>query len=222
MIKTLFYNAHRANVSHTMPHDPLKTCHVLEGFARVLSHKLRTPLSVIQNDLTYIQTLVAEGECRRSLYKCRQIVDLLREISPPRIIECPKSEFELHDMISGLGTAFSFVRLSGTGSGKNCAPVLREAFEKLLTIVKKILPGNAVCEIRIERNKVALAFPVNAACEIAESTASSVTGFFCLAAGLDFIEAPLCDALFAAEGWETTVKANGASIDIICDGGERE
>lgn len=206
-----------------MSRDPLKTCHVLEGFARVLSHKLRTPLSVIQNDLSYLQSIVPEGECRRSLDKCRQIVDLLRDSTPSKITECPKSEVDIVEVISGFTSVFPFLRTQGSPrSRKGSAPILHDAFEKLFTIVKKILPEKAECEVLIEENRVCLTFPVNAACEITESSASSITAFFCLIAGLDFIEAPLCDALFAADGWEAMVSANHTSIQIICEGGESE
>lgn len=40
---------------------------------RALSHKIRTPLSVISNDLNFFKTLIDPKECDRGLAKCRAI-----------------------------------------------------------------------------------------------------------------------------------------------------
>lgn len=50
---------------------------LLAAFSRALSHQMRTPLSVISNDLFYLQTLVAPEECQRSLERCKSISDIL-------------------------------------------------------------------------------------------------------------------------------------------------
>ena len=50
---------------------------LLAAFGRALSHQVRTPLSVISNDLFYLQTLIAPEECQRSLERCKSISDIL-------------------------------------------------------------------------------------------------------------------------------------------------
>ena len=163
--------------------DLPKSYILLEGFARVLSHKLRGPLSVIQNDLTYLQSLVPQGECTRSLERCRQITNLLRENLP---------------------SAF----LSGSG--------IDDALRKLLAMVERLLPENIEPEVSIGPTKIRIAFPINSTCPAAHVPGASLTGFFCLSMGLDFIEAPICEALFCANNWDTTVNSDGSLVEIIC------
>ena len=49
--------------------------------ARSLSHRLRTPLSVISNDLTYFQSLLPPHECARGISRCREISAVLTELA---------------------------------------------------------------------------------------------------------------------------------------------
>ena len=53
---------------------------LVAAFGRALAHKLRTPLSVITNDLSFLQTQLAPGECARSLERSREIAELLRRV----------------------------------------------------------------------------------------------------------------------------------------------
>lgn len=45
---------------------------------RHLAHLMRTPLSVISNDLTFQSTVTPSGELERPLKKCRDLADLIR------------------------------------------------------------------------------------------------------------------------------------------------
>ena len=51
---------------------------LLSALLRALAHKIRTPLSVISNDLNFIKSTGFEVECARDLVKVKQISDLLR------------------------------------------------------------------------------------------------------------------------------------------------
>lgn len=51
---------------------------------KVLSHKVRTPLSVVMNDLSYYDGLLPDEECDRPLRRCREIADLLTYCSLPQ------------------------------------------------------------------------------------------------------------------------------------------
>lgn len=50
------------------------------SFLHGFSHTIRTPLSVINNDLAYFETLVGAAECTRSQRRCREIAELLDTI----------------------------------------------------------------------------------------------------------------------------------------------
>ena len=62
--------------------EPLK---VISCLCRSLSHRIRTPLSVISNDLSYFSTKLGDDECSRALNKCREISAILGSITPPVI-----------------------------------------------------------------------------------------------------------------------------------------
>jgi len=61
--------------------EDLKVYRVL---MKVLSHKVRTPLSVVMNDLSYYDGLLPDEECDRPLRRCREIADLLSYCSLPQ------------------------------------------------------------------------------------------------------------------------------------------
>ena len=54
---------------------------LLSAFTRALAHKLRTPLSVLSNDLSYFKSKLGVEECEASERKCEEIAQILREIT---------------------------------------------------------------------------------------------------------------------------------------------
>jgi len=61
---------------------------MLACLCRALAHKIRTPLSVISNDLSYLQTIVPKEECQRGLESVRAIAHVLKSFSqlgPPQL-----------------------------------------------------------------------------------------------------------------------------------------
>jgi len=51
----------------------------LFSFTRALSHRIRTPLSVLVNELTCLKSGAAGAECNLALKKCSEISDILKE-----------------------------------------------------------------------------------------------------------------------------------------------
>lgn len=51
---------------------------LLRSFASALAHQVRTHLSIISNDLFFLQTLVQPGETARAIERCGQISELLK------------------------------------------------------------------------------------------------------------------------------------------------
>lgn len=66
-----------------------------------LSHKLRTPLSVIKNDLSYFQSVLPVGECDRSLRKCDEISALLHELALEDVSK-KTAQVNLHSIVSAV------------------------------------------------------------------------------------------------------------------------
>lgn len=56
---------------------------IVSTLFRTLTHKLRGPLSVISNDLSFLQTTTSDEGCERGILRCREISELLGEISLP-------------------------------------------------------------------------------------------------------------------------------------------
>ncbi len=54
---------------------------LLDHLLRGLAHDIRTPLSVISNDLQYFATQLPKGECDRSLRRCKEISEHLSALS---------------------------------------------------------------------------------------------------------------------------------------------
>ena len=52
---------------------------LINAFTRALSHRIRTPLSVISNDLFCFQSRLGQEECSRSVARCRDIASVLTD-----------------------------------------------------------------------------------------------------------------------------------------------
>lgn len=57
------------------------TYHLLTGFIDALCHRIRTPLSVVSNDLAFFETLLGQPEVERSKRRLEEIKSLLQECS---------------------------------------------------------------------------------------------------------------------------------------------
>lgn len=58
-------------------HDDARTIRTLSALCRALTHKLRTPLSTISNELYYLQSLLPPDQCTRAHERVRVIADIV-------------------------------------------------------------------------------------------------------------------------------------------------
>lgn len=72
---------------------------LMTSLVRVLSHQIRTPLSVISNDLTYFKSLISPDECQRGIDKCRQISDFFKPAEQLLAISDEQARFDLSDVV---------------------------------------------------------------------------------------------------------------------------
>lgn len=118
---------------------------LLAAFGRALSHQVRTPLSVISNDLFYLQTLIAPEECQRSLERCKSISDILAaacQVSTrPPSFEAVRLDVLLRDVFACLITE----QCSINGDGER----LRQAFSMLSELLA--LESNPACNVSVCR-----------------------------------------------------------------------
>ena len=71
------------------------TCAELLGATlRTLSHELRSPLSVVSNELQYLASRLPAEECARAQRRCQEVSDLLKQMcgmsSEPLCKSCVK------------------------------------------------------------------------------------------------------------------------------------
>ena len=198
----------------------LRICRILEGFARTLTHRLRTPLSVIQNDLTYFQSLLPEGECGRSLDKCAAISGILKEACPPEAIESHRERIDIVRLVIDALRHHASFSLAGDHTAPFEIPgnveLLSCGFEKLFSSLSRILSEGSLCTASISRDTqcrfvLELQCPLSTSIELDADTSDSLTGFFCLTAGFDFHEAPVCDAVFIDHGFSIGVSNRSLS-----------
>lgn len=114
--------------------EDLETHRVL---LKVLSHKVRTPLSVVMNDLSYYSSLLPAEECDRPLRRCREIADLLSYCSLP-----PPKPLTSEEVKKGLlavleqGRSYSFPCKDG-------ALLLHTAVSECLTLLELFLENTS-------------------------------------------------------------------------------
>lgn len=78
---------------------------LLSDFIQELSHALRTPLSVIANDLEYLSSVAGEQETKRALGRCRQIAEVLTTLTPPAVAHTKASAVPISQIAVDLAAA---------------------------------------------------------------------------------------------------------------------
>lgn len=93
-------------IGSTVPHR------LMTQLLRVLSHKMRTPLSVISNDLQYLASIHPDAEVERSLGKVKTISDLLSAVQSGLHCEVVPQEVSLCELLTVAGIEYESEVLS--------------------------------------------------------------------------------------------------------------
>lgn len=78
---------------------------LLSALGRALSHQIRTPLSVVSNELQYIKSTFPDSGCNRGLDRCREISDILSTLSVLNSHESGKIPVSIAKLIEELSHA---------------------------------------------------------------------------------------------------------------------
>jgi len=183
----------------------------VSALVRALSHQIRTPLSVISNELSYFKTLLPADECNRSLERCRGISEILSEISPKCLHDFSLNRIELAELLLVLKDyRVDLSALKGKSVVSN-ADQLRSALdlaEKALCVLGPI--SNK--EIQIAPRQLEIMIAIRPASEVKDRIGNSAFQFLseliCRKLEADSSLAPLADLLF----WGA-----GAKTEISCD-----
>ncbi len=193
---------------------PSRTSHgtalaLLSAFVRAIAHKVRTPLSVITNDLSYLQTLVPPNECDRSLERSREIANLLR-----RLCEVGDAEVVLKPLLLGAVLPPNLAGLSElTVLGDESK--LRLAFEFMnevlfalgrgaMDVAGSVTQASSIIELR---HAMDVARP-----EIDGQSFETFTSLVNLALERDSPFPPLLDALLLAHGCGMQLRISGVQL----------
>jgi len=173
----------------------------LSAFARALVHRLRTPLSVISNDLQYLRSLIPADEPFAAPERCRQVSDLLGDAlalleRPPVLTTLP-----LRRLVTGLGLAEAPAR-----SIRGDEVLLPRAFRLTREMLGRIGGEEASpveVTLSVAGESVAVRFTARLPALLAPLRVghlSSLTELCCHMLDLDSYEAPAIDAVIGACG----------------------
>jgi signal transduction histidine kinase len=176
---------------------PLSTLEIISALSHALSHKIRTPLSVISNDLFFLQSLVPEGECARALKRCQEISSILQSMEVSEELFAAPQRIEVR---AALGLFASEGPAKGQAAAEEvfacAAPALLEHLGKNLRELFALLSGATPrYSLRCADRWVVLAFSLTVASDFTEGAFVSFTHYFSSGAALDAVQPMIIDAL---------------------------
>lgn len=155
---------------------------LLKLYVQALSHKVRTPLGVIANDLQFFRQNLGEGEIDRSLDKCRIISSLLK---------CPSTDHMVAEEIS--------IEELSKLTGRSVVSEVNLTLPSLVAEAIRLVAASVESET-IELSKDVNKWEANFCLQQPEDssnhhpTYSSISEFFSDELAVDSLEAPLLDA----------------------------
>jgi hypothetical protein len=176
-----------------MSEAPLTSLEILSALSHALSHQIRTPLSVISNDLFYLQSLVPEGECARALKRCQEISAVLQSVA------LQEELFESPAAISAREAFGLFSSEEQRGADKilvQASPAILELLGKSLKELLALLGTEAArFSLRSADSWAVLTFSQAVSADFAEGAFASFTRYFSGHAALDAVQPMLLDAM---------------------------
>lgn len=193
---------------------------IVNSLIRALGHKIRTPLSIVQNELSYLSTILPKGEADRAQTACRGIVGILAGLSQGIEGEQSKIAILLNE----------FLKLNEQDFKVNCSP---EAAEKIIFINSKSFiwallalqdsigcfgsASDAAGVPNCDCHNSSIKFSWKAKPQTAAKTSNnqsweSFSEYFCLTLHHDFVELPVADAIFLSHDCSSEVVQTENSI----------
>ena len=184
---------------------------LVAALVRALGHQIRTPLSVIQNDLSYLATIAPAEECRRGLDRCRRIADILKAAMLSGGTRFEQGECDL----LALAREHQYSSTLGEARCRGDREKLAYIVQSLPSIVASLAGTVAAAELSREDRCIALSARATNAAESPRNgdyvslTELSLDGF-----KRDLIESVLVDAIVWSHGG--SVRTRVANTAIQC------
>ena len=177
--------------------------YILQAFVRALSHRIRTPLSVVSNDLHYLKTFAPPGECDSSADRCREIAKILSETtilgSAPLTIESLRlgDFFQLPEVSVNYHLTPDAFQLMVLADTERWGVLFRELLVLLRSLSNE--PGKVHVAATASAGRIELDLELSAVLA-PRQVHTSLSSFFCGELGRDSFVAPLLDALIWSHG----------------------
>lgn len=174
---------------------------LISAFLKALAHKIRTPLSVISNDLSYFQSKLPQGETKQSSEKIATINNLFSKYNAIGDGELKAAQISVEELLSDLKKRRDIVvNLSSDAAFKiNCdLKLMRLALELLCDTLSIARLHSGTLTLNISPNGELtiseLALPAQF------NPDSTLTLLFCNLLNMDADSVPLIEAILMAHG----------------------
>ena len=194
-------------------------------FIRALSHKIRTPLSVIQNELTYFKSKLAEEEFDRAFSACKNINELLKKASSAVKLEPDFRKISLQEFSGHIASA-ACLQLKNNLNDSNLVVELDSelftlAWESIVSFFVNSCSAKLItAELRKKEDILQLNLNVPyrfLEASVEDSSQNSFSEFSLYGLKKDSLFLPLADIVLAQHNWVVAILAGKESIEVFID-----
>lgn len=186
---------------------------VLAGLMRALSHKIRTPLSVISNDLSFFKSCLPTEDVDRSLQKVKVIGDILRSASDGAGVVVGSGPVTVGDWHVASQAAGWSSSPAASGEGALQLGVTHGALSAIARYSHELLGGSAgsLCALVVLEDRVTQRICLPSSVTIDSPRESLTESIPALGCG-DSLLPPILDAIVWASGGSLSVGRCGEPV----------
>ena len=184
---------------------------LLAAFSRALAHKIRTPLSVISNELSCLAAESPEGATTATV-RAREIAEILKSACRITSAKVAIERITLASVIEDRASELHSITLRADPA------LLKTAFDALRCVFRRY--GDGECSVAVVANSlseglVRLVFSGPWSADIApHESFSSLSELVSERLSLDSLDAPLFDAVMLAHGIEMDISFEDARLSV--------
>lgn len=195
---------------------------ILSGFIRALNHRLRTPLSVVSNDLEALRAQLPSEEYERMRRKISQISELLRSVQRFSGALTLDSSVDLAQLVRSVAEERAVGAVLGNidpARVQGSESLVRVALDGVLELLQS-LPGAALLSIKVLRDadaaRLTISFEATAGTvmQSAPSSYDGLTEYFNETLDLDALSPPCIDSILAAHRATVSV-TSGDTLRVL-------
>ena len=163
-----------------------QTSVVINALVRALSHKIRTPLSVITNELSVLESQLNPGEAALAQKQCGDISDLLKEAG---LNKGPEKEINLEEVLNGFFKEVNF------NADLNTLYIDEDSLNQLFMSLSELLGKEAQVEVNMENGFYILSFTGPQSDLEHHGKYHLLSEYYSEKCGRDTLAAPIADAI---------------------------